>query len=260
MIVLIDVETTNHDSFRDIPSKEKRREEILDESLKKFEESRKKKKNKSFTFTTKKKSFLKIGLVILIIAIICFAIISYLPWMYISYRNSSESDGIEKFYYKDFKQNIIDDGGEIANFLDSKDSILYLGLDVNDLGTIPNSLISLCYVLIVLSMFFIAVTIFDKKINFSHEKIFTFQTIGTSIVIVVLLYFIYILVEFLGINILLFTNTDVLKNIFPEFTIIFPAPLALIFIVALLTKICFTVIKSNYNEMIKLSHVKKSNL
>lgn len=201
----------------------------------------------------KAKPFFKIGFVILTITIICLAVVNYLPWMYIRHSSSSQSDFIERSYYKDFKTQ--EDGNEskILDFFNSKNSSLYLGLNKNDFSLIPNISNHICYILVILSLIFVTLVILDKKIDFSLKKLLVFQTLITSIIIIVFLYTIYILVQFLGANILSFTNISILKTFFPDLALIFPAPLIIISLLAVSLKICFTVIKSNYNEMFKLS-------
>jgi len=203
-----------------------------------------------------KKPFFKIGFIILIISIIFLGIINYIPWMYISYESSSQSDLIEDAYYKDFENNGIKND-EINDFFNSKNSSLLIGLDADDFSSIPGTNNYICFLLIVLSICFILITLIDKKINFTAEKLFTLNTVLTSIVIVLNIYLIYTLTIFLGANISSFTNIEILNDTFPKLTIIFPAPLVTISASAILTKICFTVIKSNYKEMQKLSDVKK---
>lgn len=213
--------------------------------------------SKNTKIQKKTKPFFKIGFVILIIAIICLAVINYIPWMYIRYSSPSQSDFIEKSYYKDFKTQEEGNESKILDFFNSKNSSLYLGLNKNDFSLIPEISSYISYILVILSLIFITLVVLDKKFDFSLKKVLVFQTLITSIIIILFLYTIYILVQFLGANILSFTNITILKTFFPDLAVIFTAPLVIISLSAVSMKICFTVIKSNYNEMFKLSDVNR---
>ena len=204
-----------------------------------------------------KKPIFNIGFVVLIIAIVLFAVINYLPWMHIQYKSSSDSDFIKKEIYKDFKENKIDNKTLIQDFFNSENSTMYLGLNKNDFSLLPQISNLSSIILVLLSFIFIFIEILDRKINFSYDKLLIFQTIEISMMTIVFLYIIYTLIGFLGANILSFTNINILGTIFSQYTIIFTAPIVITSISAASIKICFTVIKSNYSEMFKLSNLKK---
>lgn len=177
--------------------------------------------------------------------------------MHIQYKSSSDSDFIKKEIYKDFKENKIDNKSLIQDFFNSENSTMYLGLNKNDFSLLPQISNLSSIILVLLSFIFIFIEVLDRKINFSYDKLLIFQTIEISIMTIVFLYIIYTLIGFLGANILSFTNINILGTIFSQYTIIFTAPIVITSISAASIKICFTVIKSNYSEMFKLSNLKK---
>ncbi len=232
-------------------SEDEIKQEILDEEFKRVDLKRKKDKIPAKP-NKKKRPFLKIGFVVLIVGVLGILIGQSAPWMFISYNPSGNEELFEESYYQNFESKNASINNTVEAFFE-KNSSRYLGLNINDFYNTPKITTYLFYILIGLGIIFSIFSILDKKILFPIEDLITIQTIYTIVLIPILIYIVFILVKFLGSNILMATNCTYLRAIFPNLYILYPAPIILLFLSAGLMKICFTIAKSNFKEIENLN-------
>lgn len=237
-------------------NKNKIKDEVLDENFKKAE--KKINDNGNDLGKKKKQTFLKIGIVIFIVAILCLGIIKYVPWMYINYSPTEEnSENFENFYYKNFYHEEKNINQTVEKFFNSQNSSKLTGIDINDFTIVPNLSNYIFYLLGLMGIVFTAIVLVDKKKDFfSFKNLTIFHTLFSAIVAILLIYLIFVNIGFLGAQILIFKNIALLNDIFTKLILTFPASIFLIGISSFFLKICLTIIKSNFQEINKL-HDKK---
>jgi len=233
--------------------KEEMKKEFLDENLKKANVSFKK-VNKNNKKIFKRKPFLKSGILLIAIAIICLIISSYSPWMYIRYN--SENGSVEDVYYRyyDNKNNSNDE--YVNNFFKTSNSSKLIGISSDDFTNVPQSSFYIFIIMIVLGALFTIFEIINKFKKFSRQIrtiIHTFFSLGTAIICI---YYIFIIVKFLGANIMLSHNLNIIKPSLDILNIVFINPIILMFIVAGILKLSFTMLKINFKEF---ENIYKSN-
>jgi len=239
-------------------SVEKYKQDILDKNYKIAASSFKRKEKKS---TLKgKKPFFKIGIILFILSIIFLVIILKLPWMYISYNPSlSDVDHYENFYYRNMYTKNNSYNNTVENFFNSENSTRLLGINSYDFQMTPKSSIYIFGILGLLGFLFTIFVILDnKKDFFSIQKLYIFHSLFMGIIMLVSTYLIYLSIKFFSAILLSFINKDILYSHFSGLYILFPVPLLIIFISAILMKLSGTLIKSDYKELIKFNEEKES--
>jgi len=241
-------------------SKEKIRENILDKNFKIAEQ---KTKSKQISKTPKKKKpLLKTGFILIIFGIIILAILktNFVPWMYIGYDSGTEEGFYENYYFSNFISEKTDINNTIEHFFSSKNASQLIGLTINDFKEEPKISYYLSLIIICLGIIFSIFVFIDKKYDFSILNLYLFQTIFVTILSIFLVYFIFIIVKFLGANLLLMVNNQIIYSKIPNLSYIFPVPIVLIILLSILLKLCFTVVKSNYKEIIELTEKDSTKL
>jgi hypothetical protein len=226
------------------------KDEILDETFKKAEMSRKVK------VTAKraplKKPFLKSGIVLIIVAIITLAFVNYIPWMFINY--DAEYGTVEEFFYKDFENKNYDYHQiqvEIKDLFASSSNESYAGITKNHFTDIPGILTYALIILILLGSIFTIFEIIDLKRGYSLETVDVVQTtfLAASIVICVLI--IFYSMKFLSSHFLWHYNYSFIGQLgIDEGMLIFIAPIVLIFIAFGIIRIAFAIMKANLKELL----------
>jgi hypothetical protein len=245
-------------SFISEQRKEKIKEKVLDEDFKKATEFSKKSKHN--TERVEKRPFFNLGFGLIFVGVLCLLILNFTPWIYVKYDSNitSEKD-IDFFYYRDFEQVGTNQNQEFATFFQQGNSSKFLGISDNDLTVIPNVGYYIFIVFVLLGMLFTAINIFFiKKKNANIENLRVIHSFFAGIVAILSIYFIYVGVKFFGAMILLIYNNHVISNDVSNLFLAYLAPIILIFIVAGVLKLSFTIIKVNIREMQKITDEEKT--
>lgn len=155
-------------------SKKSMKEDVLDETFNKAEKLKRSKPKEGKKIS--EKPFRKLGIVLIIIAIISLFVINYLPWMYV--RFNSDNGSIEEFYYRDFINLEGDYYNEVDYIFESpctnctNNSKNFIGLNIDDFSEIPERA-SFGFILITLvGLIFTIFAIIEKskilQLNLSH--------------------------------------------------------------------------------------------
>lgn len=250
-----DLEDMDKNNFLKVKKSEREKEELLDESFKRVELSRKKKK---FLIKEKKeikKFFPVFGVIFIVIAIVALLIINYLPWMYIKYNNSDYQE-FEGFFYRDFKtkfeqKEILDLLGSNCNNCSSY-SHNYIGLSTEDFIYSPQYCFYGFIALILLGLISIIFAIIDKFRNFSIKSYVLFYFISAIIEVIIGVYILSICVKFLGANFLLFYNKSLIEGIgLYNAKLLILAPILLIVFAFILIKGAMIAVELNFKELNK---------
>ena len=238
--------------------KEQIKQKLLDEDFKKAINP-KKNADKNIRKNPKvheRKSFSKIGIGLILIAVICLLILNLTPWFYIKFDSNIENKTLEETYYKDFKDGE-NQSVEVLDFFQSGKSSRYLGISADDFINIPKKIAYVFYALVILGLIITIFEITNKKLNFSFEKIVIANTFFCAIVAIFCIYLIFITVKFFGVHFLIYYNISYINPNLPNIVLLFFAPAFLIFITAGLLKISFTTMKLNLNLFEKILEAKK---
>jgi hypothetical protein len=248
-------EDIDDDFFSNIRTKRKTiKEDILDEAFKKAEISKglRSKEGKKIT----KKPFLKLGIILIFIAVLSLAVINYLPWMYIKYDVGDET--LHESFGIDFKNS----EGHYNETIDyifespctncSNNSKNYLGITKNDFTNIPR-LITYAFVsLAILGIIFTIFEVIERKRNLSMELVSLVHSTFAIAAYVVCVFVIFISIKFLGAHFLLFYNRPFIEaSGISNIIIIFPVIIILIIISFAIIIIATTVMQINFHEFEK---------
>jgi hypothetical protein len=237
--------------------KEKLKQEMLDEDFKKAIDPKKetKKAAKKAAKIKEKKTFSKLGLGLIFIAVICLLIINLVPWFYIKFDSTLEHQTLEKVYYRDFNT---DNGSlEVLNFFESSNSSKYLGLSSNDFTTLPQKAAYIFYSILILGILFTIIEIINKKREISLEKLIIIHTFFSAITAILCVYLIFLTVKFFGVHLLLYHNVEYIQSSLPNVILLFFAPIFLVFVTAGILKISSTTMKFNFNLFEKIQESKR---
>jgi len=233
---------------------QKIKEQFLDEAFKKVEikhgiRKTDEKKSKKITY---EKKFPKLCILLIIIAIIVWISINYVPWGYIKYdTGSSEMElSINRDFILSNESGKAIDTNVSKNITNLFSKPYYLGLSTNDFSDTPKLAENSIIVLIVLC---ILITIFwaiDKIFNFSAEIFIVVHFVITTTVIVPCMFIILSVSKFVGAQILIYYNSHFITA--KILTVAFPVAFVLIILGFVTIRLIFTVIKIDFKEMQKL--------
>jgi len=252
-------EELEEDFFLSHRQKEKKKEKILDQDFEKAKEIKQNPVRKKEDKYTKKKPFLKLGIILLIFTIICFIILDALPWMYIKFDASNDGTSQVEYYYdKNFVITNNEEQNEtINNFFESINSNIYMGINPTDFSSLYYHGKYIFYSMIAIGIVFTIFAIFDKKRNLSIETSTIIHTLFAGIVAGLCIYFIFLSVKFLASVILIVLNYRFINPILPNLVIVYLAPMIVLFIMTGVLKVTFSVIKSNFKIFEKIKEGKK---
>ena len=230
------------------------KEKVLEEDFKKAAESMRKIKKEEIEKKSKNKPFLKLGIYLTVISLICLLVINYqVPWIYVKHDNNAEF-----FYYKNSEIATSSNNTNFTTFFQSEKSDDYLGISSFDLKSTPITQSYLLYAIIALG---IAFTIFNLIIRKKEFSMVNFRIIHSIIALSatsLCIYFIYITVKFLAPNILLYYNQNLIVKNVQNLGMIYIAPIILILLISITLKICFTVLKINFRDFEKIADKTKT--
>jgi len=243
----------DNDSFTKIKESIKNaKEDILDETFKKAElrKALRLKEEKKIP----KKPFLKLGIVLIIIALIGILSVNSLPWVFIKYDTANGTT--QESYFKDFSEGTIHD--ETTYIFESpcnncsNNSKNFIGLTMNDFSDIPKLTIYAFSLLGILGGIFVIYLIIDKWRNFSVDTTLLIHSAFAVFANIISVFVIFILAKFLGSHFLLYYNMPFIeasgiKNI----TIVYPATSILIILSATIIMITIVVMQINFRDFEK---------
>jgi len=233
----------------------KTKDQMLDESFKQAEILKTDKSKKVDKYISPKKPFIKIGALIIIIAIIGLIIINYVPFLYINYETSDTS--IKQYFsYGDFKNDLIEPEKIYSLFestcIDCSDnSDSYIGLTINDFTDTPKFTIYIFYIMIFIGAIFTIFILVDKKKNFSENTITIVHTIFTAFIILAGIIILFLNIKFLSANLLQKLNNSFLFALdFNKIQMLYFMTYFLIMISTILFIIGLILMKLNLNKAV----------
>ena len=227
----------------------KLKEEILDESFKKAEISRgirlpdKKPSKKSY-----EKTFPKLGVLLIIFAIIGLIFIYNVPWAYIKYDTGEEQ--VEASIYRNFEGA----GSENQQILDLFRSPHYIGLSIDDFTDMPTSASYGFILLIVLGVILTLFGILDKIRNFSLETSIIIHFIFAIVTIVTGTFIVLSVIKILGSHFLLGYNMPLIPDL-SNIILFFPAAFVVVVFGFIIVKLAFTIMRMDFNELQKIKEI-----
>jgi hypothetical protein len=229
--------------------------QILDESFKKAESLKIGKPEKKEIRTIVKKPFNKIGIFIIIIAIICLIIINFVPFMYIYYETDYESIK-EYFSYEDLKYNQFESGkinslfeSNCLNCSDNSES--YTGLTVNDFSDTPKITNYILYITIIVGAIFTIFIIFDRKKEFSENTNIFINSVFTTFIILIGIIILLMNIKFLDAYLLQQLNKPFIAALgFNRVQLIFFVPYVLILFSFVLFIVGIIFMRVNLNKAV----------
>jgi len=227
---------------------EKLKEKMLDDAFKYVEVERgilpPEKKPKKRTY---EKTFPKLGILLIILAILGLVLISNVPWAYLKY---AVGDGnIETSIYRDF------DYGETENqlIINLFQSPHYIGLSEADFSEAPATASSGFIALIILGIIITIFGILDKILKFSVRAFVIVHFIFGAVLIIPGTIIALSSMKFLGSHFLLHYNAQLISN--PEVTLLFPAVFVVVVIGFIITKLAFTIMRMDFRELQKMKEL-----
>ncbi|KYK23544.1 hypothetical protein AYK21_02490 [Thermoplasmatales archaeon SG8-52-2] len=246
----------------------KNKDKILDESFKQAQQLKTGKPKKSVLPITLKKPFIKIGLLIVIIALIGLFIINFVPFLYINYE--TEDSSIEQYIsYQEFKYDQLEPEKIYSLFestcIDcSENSDSYIGLTINDFIDTPKFTIYVFYIMIIIGAIFTIFMLVNRKRNFSENTIIIVHSIFTAFIIITGIIILILNMKFLAANLLQQLNKPFLMGLgFKRVQLLFFMPYFQILISFILFIIGLILMKLNLNNAVdkyNLVFSEKNNL
>lgn len=248
-------EESEEDFFKDIrKSRKVAKEKILDETFKKAEIKKGLRPKPGTEFL--KKPFLKIGVILIVISIICLVAISYFPWLYIKYDDPQFGTIQEMLYESDFKRG--DYYKEIDLIFESPctncsgDSNNFLGITKNDfLGGFRTTATGY-YLLAILGVIFTVFEIVRRKREMPIEIVTIGHSLVAAISIIVSILITSIFIKFLGSYFLLYYNKSFIETSgVSNIILIYFVPLLIIILSLATVIVSVIVLKVNFKEFQK---------
>ncbi|MCX6666963.1 MAG: hypothetical protein NTV74_01795 [Euryarchaeota archaeon] len=228
--------------------KEKIKERILDETFKKAEVSRGLRSPDSGTHKKRsyEKTFPKVGLLIIALAIVGLLFISNVPWVYIRYDAGKEATFDGSF------ENV---GNQ--TLLNIFKSPYHLGLSTDDI-TYAYSMIFIGFIsLVILGTVITIFGILDKFRDFSIETFISIHFIFTTAIIAPSTFIALAGMKILGAHFLFYHNSNLILD--PKLTFLFfPAVAIAVVLGLIIIKLMFTVIRMDFSALQKIKDVETS--
>jgi hypothetical protein len=231
------------------------KEEALDETFKKAEVSKGMRARGGKNIT--KKPFLKLGVILIFIAILALVVINFMPWMFIKYNaycgSVQESYSLDAFRSDDgFFYNEIDYIFESPCTNCSNNSINFMGLIKDDFVTIPETTSCAFYALLILGIAFTIIEIFRKIRNLHGDIVTLVHSLFAVAACIVGVFVMSLYIRFLGAYFLLFYNKSFIEAAgINDLIIIFPATLVLILISFAIIMVTAAIMRINFHEFEK---------
>ena len=261
--MISDLEKIDQDDFLNIKKIEKVKEELLEDTFKKAESSKKTKKILSKEKKDLKKFFPMFGVIFIVIGLVSLLIINYLPWMYIKYNNSNFAE-VDGFYYRDFKTKF--ENEEISNLMGSKcdncsdNSKNYIGLSTEDFFYIQQYSFYGFITLILLGISSIIFAIIDKFHNISVKSAILFYSTSAIAELIIGMFILSLCIRFIGANFLLVYNKSLIEYInLYNVKLIMLAPILIIVFTLITINSAKIVLDLNFKELQKRNQSDKTS-
>jgi len=244
----------NEDFFLTTKTEKVTKEEILDKDFKKVKDVKEKKSE--YKKTNTKKPFLKSGIILVIMALICLVIISFAPWAYVKCDLDYEEGKADKFIFKNYDENDIgydNESQKIVNIFESNNctssSCNFVGLNFEDFSNTPKITFYGFGILALLGLIFIIFQIIEKKRSFSVEMFTIAHSIFSTATIIISTFLFILVIKFFGIYFLLYYNDPFIttKNI----VFVSPVAITLLIILAAIIKATFGIMRINCTQLEK---------
>lgn len=230
--------------FREAKKDQLSKDELLDENFKKAEKTKLKKDDKKTK--VENKPFLKTGILLLLIALICLMIVNFLPWAYVRCENSSGGGEVEAFIYSSDKASDINEK-DIVNIFEVSEvnSTLYssnfVGINFDDFK-ISASILNLGFVFLsLMAIGFIIFQMIDRSKNIFKNGFMFFHSAFSCLIIIACFFLLFSLVKFFSVYPLLSYNSAFINN--SNVLILFPVPIAISIVMLIVIKAFFSVMK-----------------
>jgi len=247
----------NEDFLQDA-RREKTKNELLDETFKKAEIAHGLRPSEKKIIP--KRPFLKSGIVLLAIAILCLVIIDNAPWMYIKY-DDPVYETIEETFGRDLKNEKYDKienadstvFGDIQGLFESQcnncsnNSRQFIGLSIDDFSSTPNMTFYAFIIMALMGILFTIFQVIDKIRKFSLDTVAIIHSIFAAGIILTSTYILLLIIKFFGTYLLIFHNGPFI--LLDNLRVVFIAPVILIIIAPILIKGAAAIIKMNFNEL-----------
>ena len=255
----IEDEDTDEEFFTDVRRHRKAiKEDILDETFKKAEISKGLRPQEGKKAI--KKPFLKLGIVLIIIAIISLVAINYTPWLYLKY--DADYGAIQELYDRDFNKG--DYYQEVNDIFESpctncsNNSKNFLGLTKNDFSTIPETTTFGFYIIMLLGVIFTIIEIIRKIRDFPGILTPIIHSSFAAATAVIGIFLAIILIRFLGFLFMLYYNRSFIEaGTVDNIVAVCFAPIALMLISFATIIISIIVIKANSAKYEKKQELEK---
>jgi hypothetical protein len=206
------------------------KEQMIDDAFKHAEVERgilpPEKKPKKRTY---EKTFPKLGILLIILAILGLLLISNVPWAYLKYAVGD---------------------GNIETSINLFQSPHYIGLSEADFSEAPATASSGFIALIILGIIITIFGILDKILKFSVRTFIVIHFIFGAVLIVPGTVIALSSMKFLGSHFLLHYNAQLISN--PEVTLLFPAVFVVIVLGFIIAKLAFTIMRMDFKELQKM--------
>jgi hypothetical protein len=230
-----------------VARREKIKEQILDDAFKKAEISRGlgSPDGKTHKKRPYEKTFPKLGILIIFLAIIGLVLISRTPWVYIRYDVGKDAS---------FNSNFDNVGNQ--TLLDLFKSPYYLGLSADDFTYEYSSTFYGFLSLIILGIVITIFGIFDKMRDFSIETFITIHFTFTTIIIIPSTFIIVSGIKILGSHFLFYHNANLIS---PKLTFLsFPVAVSVVVLGFVIIKLMFTLMRMDFNALQKIKEAETS--
>jgi hypothetical protein len=196
------------------------------------------------------KSFPKLGILLIVLAMVGLIIINNAPWAFIEY--DTDYGAIEASIYRD-NDEVYSEHQDIMKLFETP---YFIGLSTVDFSNTPEIMFYGFIFLIIIGVLITVFGFFDEKMNFSL-KIFTFSHLIFAISAIIPCIIIVIsAIKFISAHLLLYLNMSQINSLIPNINITFitfPAAFVVIALGFIIIKLEFTVMKIDLNELQKLS-------
>jgi len=201
----------NEDFFLSSKIEKTSRDELLDKSFQKAKNFNHNNSNEKKS--SRKKPFLKSGLSLLIISLICIAIILLnAPWGYVKSETDDESN-VESYIFRNDQPEDIGNDNASQKIIDifetdncSSSSCNYIGLSFNDFSSTPRMMLYGFIILAILGLLFVVFQIIDKIHGFSHITFHIIHSVFSATTLIISVILLAQLLKFLSVYFLVFYN------------------------------------------------------
>ncbi|MEF8879571.1 MAG: hypothetical protein V5A64_04185 [Candidatus Thermoplasmatota archaeon] len=235
-------------------SKEKKEPDIegkLDKNFKKAELAKRKRKEGT---KERKKPFLRSGVLLVMVAVVCLVLTYLGPWTYISCDSYTQNETVEAVFYRndeiDNAEEEIKGVFEFGSENENQYSSTPIGLSFQDFSSTSKILIYGFSILLLLSLIFIGIQLIDRFFDLlSKENFKIFHSIFSAVIVTIGVFLLISLIKFLGVYHLIYYNQNLVST--GNIRLIFPTAFLVILILSITIKVAFSIMSINIKELHK---------